>query len=65
MQAEQLMLDDAAIMILWYAENYRLLQSNVRNFRINALRHNDFSEVYFQELKAAPVTTQDGEGKEN
>jgi len=63
-EAEQLMIDDAPIMILWYAENYRLLQSNVQNFHINAMHHRDFSEVYFQEPMTAPVTAQDSEGEE-
>ncbi|HIA10800.1 MAG TPA: peptide ABC transporter substrate-binding protein [Flavobacteriales bacterium] len=50
-QAEQIMMDDAPIVILWYDEQYRLLQSNVRNFYINAMHFRDFSEVYFQEMK--------------
>lgn len=58
LEAEQLMIDDAPIMILWYAENYRLLQSNVRNFQINAMHHRDFSEVYFQEHKVGSEASQ-------
>ena len=47
MEAEQLVLDDAAVMILYYSENYRILQPNVANFPNNAMQYRDFSAVYF------------------
>ncbi len=50
--AEQKLMDDAPILILWYDEQYRLIQSNVQNFSINAMHHRDYSEVYFQAPKA-------------
>lgn len=51
LKAEQMMMDDAPILVLWYDENYRLVQSRVRNFYLNPMRLRDFSEVYIQ----APV----------
>lgn len=49
LKAEQILMDDAPIMVLWYDENYRLVQSRVRNFFLNPMRIRDFSEVYIQE----------------
>lgn len=48
--AEQVMLNDAPAMILWYDENYRLAQSHVRNFWANPMRYYDFSQVYLKEV---------------
>ena len=45
MKAEQIMIDDAPIMPLWYDENYRLLNSRVINFYPNAMVYRNFSEV--------------------
>ncbi|PCJ89699.1 MAG: peptide ABC transporter substrate-binding protein [Flavobacteriales bacterium] len=47
--AEQVMLDDAAIMPIYYDEFTRLLQKNVRNFPANAAEYRDLSEVYFKD----------------
>ena len=46
-QADQVAMDDAAIMPIYYYENYRLLQLNVRNFDINPMEYRDLSVVYF------------------
>jgi oligopeptide transport system substrate-binding protein len=46
MQAEQIMMDDAPLIVLWYSENYRLLQSYIRNFYSNAMNYLDCTEVY-------------------
>ena len=46
-QADQVAMDDAAIMPIYYYENYRLLQLNVRNFDINPMEYRDMSQVYF------------------
>ena len=48
MKAEQLMMEDAPLMILWYEENYRLIKSNVRNFYSNPMRYRDYKEVYLK-----------------
>lgn len=45
-QAEQVMLDEAPIMPIFYDENYRLEQLNVRNFPENAMNYMDLSVVY-------------------
>ncbi|MBL4752131.1 MAG: ABC transporter substrate-binding protein [Flavobacteriales bacterium] len=46
-QADQIAMDDAAIMPIYYSEHYRLLQLNVRNFDINPMEYRDLSRVYF------------------
>ncbi|MFH1321928.1 MAG: ABC transporter substrate-binding protein [Bacteroidota bacterium] len=64
-EAEQLMIDDAPILILWYDENYRLIQSDIRNFHFNAMHYRDFSEVYIQKLKTVATNDQQKPEKEN
>ena len=46
-QADQVAMDDAAIMPIYYYEHYRLLQLNVRDFDINPMEYRDLSQVYF------------------
>lgn len=53
MKAEQTMINDAPVMVLWYDENYRLVKSNVRNIYFNPMRYRDYSEVYLKD--PAPV----------
>jgi peptide/nickel transport system substrate-binding protein len=50
-QAEQVMMDDAPVIVLWYDEHHRLIQSNVQNLVINPMHIRDYSVVYFQEPK--------------
>ncbi len=45
-EADQLLLDDAAFMPIFYDENDRLMQKNVRNFPVNAMEYRDLSRVY-------------------
>jgi peptide/nickel transport system substrate-binding protein len=45
-QAEQVMLEDAPIMPIYYEDNYRLEQLNVRNFPENAMNYMDLTTVY-------------------
>jgi oligopeptide transport system substrate-binding protein len=45
-QAEQVLLDEAPFMPIFYDENYRLEQLNVRNFPENAMNYMDLSVVY-------------------
>lgn len=47
--AEQVALDDAAIMPIYYDEYTRLLQKKVKNFPANAMEYRDLSEVYLKE----------------
>ena len=48
MQAEQIMMQDAPLLILWYGEKLELSYSFVKNFYFNPMNHKDFSEVYFK-----------------
>ncbi len=48
-QADQVAIDDAAIMPIFYEENYRLVQSKVKNFPANAMEYRDMTRVYFDE----------------
>lgn len=45
-QADQVGLDEGAIMPLFYEENYRLVQLNVRNFPANGMEYRDLTHVY-------------------
>ena len=45
---EQVMMDDAPIIVLWYTENYKLIQSNVRNYFTNPMNYEDYSAIYFK-----------------
>jgi len=49
LKAEQQLMDDAPILVLWYDQNYRLINSKVKNFFSNPMRYNDFSEVYIKD----------------
>ncbi|MFQ3576928.1 MAG: ABC transporter substrate-binding protein, partial [Cytophagales bacterium] len=51
LQAEKLLMAEAPIIVLWYDEGYRLLQSNVKNFPNNPMQLRDYSEVYFEKVK--------------
>lgn len=46
-QADQVAINDAAIMPIFYDENTRLLQIYVKNFLANAMEYRDFSQVWF------------------
>jgi len=45
-KAEQVLLDEAPFMPIFYDENFRLEQLNVRNFPENAMNYMDLSVVY-------------------
>lgn len=47
LKAEQILLDDAAVVPLWYDEGYYLIRKNVKNIVINRMALLDFSNVYF------------------
>jgi peptide/nickel transport system substrate-binding protein len=46
-QADQIAIDEAAIMPIFYDEIYRLVQNNVKGFDVNAMEYRDLSRVYF------------------
>lgn len=47
MQAENTLMNDAPVVVLWYDEGYRLLQNNVENFPNNPMQYRDLAHVYF------------------
>lgn len=48
LQAEQIAMNDAPIIVLWYDESYRLSRSYLKNFQNNPMRYKDYSNVYIQ-----------------
>jgi peptide/nickel transport system substrate-binding protein len=46
MKADQLLIDDGALMPIFYDENDRLVQKNIRNFPANAMEYRDLERVY-------------------
>ncbi len=53
MKAEQLLMDEAPAIMLWYGENYRLVKSNVHSLFSNPMRYRDYSLVYLKDVKPA------------
>lgn len=51
LQAEQVLMNDSPIIVLWYDEGYRLIQSYVKNFPNNPMQYRDLSEVYLEPAK--------------
>lgn len=45
LKAEQILMDDAPLMVLWYESNYRLISSKLKNFVVNPLRYFDLTRV--------------------
>ena len=46
-EADQVQIDEGAIMPIFYDEIYRLLQNDVKDFDVNAMEYRDVSRVYF------------------
>jgi len=46
MKAEQILMNDAPIIVLWYDGNYRLTQYGIKNAYNNAMRYRNFADVY-------------------
>ena len=46
-EADQVAIDEGAIMPIFYDENYRLVQNNVKDFDCNAMDYRDLTRVYF------------------
>jgi len=51
MKAEQILMADAPVIVLWYDEGYRLVQSYVKNFPNNPMQIRDYAEVYIEKAK--------------
>ncbi len=54
MKAEQILMNDAPLMVLWYDGNYRLTQYTIRNAHNNAMRYRNFADVFISATPAAP-----------
>lgn len=63
LKAEQILMNDAPILALWYDENYRLIKSNVRGFYSNPMRYRDYSAVYLKDVVPAAADAKKEEGK--
>ena len=46
-QADQLLMDNAVVLPIYYDRDYRLLQPYVRNLHQNPMEYRNFREVYF------------------
>lgn len=53
-QADQVAMDDAAIMPIYYDETVRLVKSDVMNFPINGMEYRDLTRVY-KNISNSPV----------
>ncbi|MDX2172283.1 MAG: ABC transporter substrate-binding protein [Bacteroidota bacterium] len=51
LKAEQVLLNDAPLIPLWYDSNCRLISTRMKNFHSNALRYFDFTQVDIAEKK--------------
>ncbi len=51
LQAEIEAMEDAPLLILWYDENYRILQPDIRGFPNNPIQYRDFSRVWIDFTK--------------
>jgi peptide/nickel transport system substrate-binding protein len=50
-KCDQIIIDDAVVLPLYYEENTRLLSANVRGFDQNAMEIRDLTRVYFEQKK--------------
>lgn len=48
-EAEKVMMEDAPMIILWYGEQYRMINSSVKNYHFNPMKYFDFRSVYVKE----------------
>ena len=46
MKAEQVLLNDAVIIPLWYEGSYRLMTNTVKDLNLNAMRYYDLTKTY-------------------
>lgn len=55
-QADQIALDDAAIIPLYYPDSYRLLKAYIKGFDINGMEYIDLRRVYFDKTGIPELT---------
>ncbi len=60
-KAEQVMIDDAPVIILWYGEKYLMINSDVQNFQANPMKYYDLRRVYSRKPKEKEA--EKGKGK--
>jgi oligopeptide transport system substrate-binding protein len=48
-EAEQIAMNDAPVVVLWYDSNYRLLHSRVNGLFNNSVQYRDFSKTFIKE----------------
>jgi oligopeptide transport system substrate-binding protein len=53
LKAEQILMDDAPILALWYESNCRLIKTRLKNFHVNPIRYFDFTQVIIDDQKPA------------
>lgn len=51
-EAEKILMDDAAFIILWYGEDLALQQASIRVFETNSIGYIDLTRAYFKEPTA-------------
>jgi peptide/nickel transport system substrate-binding protein len=59
MKAEQILMNDAPIIVLWYDSNYRLTRYGIQNIHTNAMRYRNFADAYIKEVKWQKAETKD------
>jgi peptide/nickel transport system substrate-binding protein len=64
MKCDQMLIDDAVIMPLYYEENTRLLNIKVRNFDQNPMEVRDFTRVYFDQSNSGSENSKSGNQNE-
>lgn len=47
-EAEQILMDDAAVIVLFYGESYVIENASLKNYFSNPINYKDFSEVYLK-----------------
>jgi peptide/nickel transport system substrate-binding protein len=51
LKAEQILMNDAPIIALWYESNCRLIKTRLKNFFVNPIRYFDFTQVIIEDKK--------------
>jgi len=53
LKAEQILMNDAPLIPLWYESNCRLIKTRLKNFHVNPIRYFDFTQVIIEDQKPA------------
>ncbi len=59
MKAEQILMNDAPMMVLWYDGNYKLTRFGIQNIHTNAMHYRNFADAYIKEMKEQKTETKD------